>query len=80
MDVSMDGLRWRLITSYNSLTKKLNSATVDKSWSPEIKISPDEIQNEMDNLRGLIATLAYCSLEGEFSELENPHFEDFNPE
>jgi hypothetical protein len=32
----MDGLRWQLLESYNSLTRKLNDNIKDKSWSPEI--------------------------------------------
>ncbi len=46
MKVSMDGLRWQLLSNYNSLTRKLNKAKrTYSSFDDEISISPDEIQN-----------------------------------
>ncbi len=51
MEVSIDGLRKRLVADYNSLTEKLNSRISDKSWDPQIIIDPDYIQREMDGLR-----------------------------
>jgi len=82
MTVSMDGLRWQLVRNYNSLTRKLNSNIIDKPHDPEIRIDPDRIQNEMDQLRSLIVTLAYMYQEGEdgYKILENPTFESFNEE
>lgn len=82
MDVSMDGLRWQLLESYNSLTKKLNNNIKDKSWNPEIIINPDEIQNEMRMIRNCVITLAYMydPREDGFKQLENPTFEEFNPD
>jgi len=83
MNVSMDGLRKHLIANYNSLTRKLNSSIKDKSWDPEIVISPDDISREMENIRNAIVTLAFSYMEGEegFKELpEDTHFEIFNPE
>jgi hypothetical protein len=78
MEVSMDGLRKRLIADFNSLTKKMNESIVDKSWNPEIIIYPEDIRKEMESIRGLIATLAFCYIDGEFEALdENTHFEDF---
>ena len=80
MNVSMDGLRKRLIANYNSLTKKLNNSIKDKSWEPEIIIDPEEIRSEMEEIRNLIVTLAFCYIDGEdgFNCLdENTHFEDF---
>jgi hypothetical protein len=75
MEVSMDGLRKRLIANYNSLTKKLNKSIVDQN---EIIINPEDIRNEMESIKGLIVTLAFCYIEGEFESLdENTHFEDF---
>ena len=75
MDVCMDGLRWQLLGSYNALTRKLNNAIDDN----EIKLSPSDIQNAMDNMRSCIVTLAFMFHEGEFEILENPTFEEFNP-
>jgi hypothetical protein len=80
MNVSMDGLRWQLLRSYNSLTHKLNSK-IEKDWGEkEIIIDPDYIQKEMDLMRSCIVTLAfmYDKREGGFNELENPKFESFN--
>ena len=83
MEVSMDGLRKRLIADYNSLTEKLNSKIDTGSWDSDICIDPDYIQREMDGIRNAIVTLAFCYIDGEdgFQELdENTHFETFNPE
>jgi len=83
MEVSMDGLRRQLLRNYNSLAEKLNNNIKDKSFDPEIIISPDYIQREMDGLRSCIVTLAFTSMDGEggWNEMdENTHFEEFNPE
>jgi hypothetical protein len=83
MDVSMDGLRRRLLMNYNSLTRKLNKSIKDKSWEATIVIDPEDIRDEMDNLRNLVVTLAFTYQEGEggWKEMdENTHFEEFNPE
>jgi hypothetical protein len=81
MEVSMDGLRKRLIGDYNSLTEKLNSSIKDKSHDPTIVIDPDYISREMEGIRNAIITLAFIYQEGEggFKELsEDTHFEIFN--
>jgi hypothetical protein len=83
MEVSMDGLRRQLLRNYNSLAEKLNNNIKDKSFDPEIIISPDYIQREMDGLRSCIVTLAFTYMDGEsgWKEMdENTHFEEFNPE
>lgn len=82
MEVSMDGLRKRLISDYNSLTKKLNNSIQDESWDPEIIIDPNYISREMDGIRNAIVTLAFCYIEGPdgFKEMdEETHFETFMP-
>lgn len=82
MKVSMDGLRWQLLSSYNSLTEKLNSK-IEKDWGEkEITIDPDYIQKEMDIMRECIVTLSYMydDREDGFKILENPKFETFNQE
>ena len=78
MKVSMDGLRWQLLRSYNSLTYKLNS----KINGDEITIDPDYIQKELDTMRSCLVTLAFMfdEREGGFKILEDPKFETFNPE
>jgi hypothetical protein len=83
MNVSMDGLRKRLIQDYNFLTRKLNSSIKDKSWDPEIIVDPNYIKKEMDGIRNAIVTLAFCYMEGQdgFQELpEDTQFEIFFPE
>ncbi len=81
MEVSMNGLRKRLITDYNSLTRKLNSAIQDKSWDPSISISPDYIREEMNSIRNSLVVLAFSYAPGNdgFEALdENTHFEEFS--
>ncbi len=82
MTVSMDGLRNHLLSSYNSLTSKLNRNIRDKESDPTIVISAESIENEMEGLRNCIVTLAYMfdNREGGFKELKDPHFENFNPQ
>jgi len=83
MEVSMDGLRKRMIMNYNSLVKKLNNSIKDKSWDPEVIIDVDSIQSELDSLRDCIVTLSFSYMEGEggWKEMdENIHFEIFNEE
>ena len=81
MKVSMDGLRWQLLNSYNSLTRKLNK-NIKKydTFGDEISLSPEDIQKEMDNIRSCIVTLAfmYDKREDGFEILEDPQFESFN--
>ncbi len=81
MNISMDGLRLRLISDYNSLTKKLNNSIIkDAYWDPEIIINPLDIEKEMDAIRNAIVTLAFCYINGEFESMsENTYFEYFNP-
>ena len=79
----MDGLRGSLIRNYNSLTRKLNNNIKDKSWDATIVIDPEDISDEMDNIRNCIVTLAFTYMEGEggWKEMdENTHFELFNPQ
>lgn len=78
MNVSMDGLRKRMIADYNSLVRTLNANIDDKS---RIKVDTSEIDLQLDGLRSAIVTLAFCYIDGEFDSLdENTHFESFNLE
>ena len=82
MEVSMDGLRWHLLDSYNSLTKKLNKH-IEKDWGEkELTIDPESIQKEMDDIKKCIVVLScmYDDKPDGFKILENPTFEDFNPQ
>ena len=74
MEVSMNGLRKRLIADYNSLTRKLNQNCNDEV----IEIEAESIRREMEGLRNGLVTLAFTYLEGHFDELdENTRFEQF---
>ena len=78
----MDGLRGSLIRNYNSLIRKLNNNIKDRSWDATIVIDPEDISDEMDNIRNCIVTLAFTYMDGEggWKEMdENTHFELFNP-
>lgn len=87
MKVSFDGLRTRLAYSYHSLCKTLNNSIQEsgKEYSDNmIRVDPDEIQEEMDDLRMYIMTLCACYEEGEdgfkdISEEVKP-IAEFNPE
>ena len=80
MEVSMDGLRKKLISDYNRLVQKLNLSIKDSSWDPEIIISPNEITKELDGIRECIATLAFSYIDGEFDSMDDDtNFELFNP-
>lgn len=79
MEVSMDGLRWKLLGSYNSLVRKLNQGIINHdSFESEIEINPSDIQQELDVMRDCIVTLSYMYMEGEFEILKDPQFETFN--
>jgi len=79
MTVSMDGLRWQLLGSYNSLVRKLNQSIINHdSFESEIEMNPNEIQQDLDVMRSCIVTLAYMYQEGEFEVLKDPKFETFN--
>ena len=85
MKVSFEGLRSHLLSSYNSLTRKLNNATEKDSDGRDydkIEINASEIEREIEGIRNIAVTMAYMFQEGEdgFKEMENPHFEDFHPE
>jgi hypothetical protein len=81
MEVSMDGLRWQLLSNYNSLVRKLNrSIKKYDTFDNEITIDPDEIQRDLDGLRECIVGLSYTYMEGHFDCLKDPQFETFNEE
>lgn len=83
MEVSINSLRERLVSDFNSLTKKLNESVKDASWNPEIIIDPESIRNEMDNIRFGLITLYFSYIEGsdEFKSMDDDvDFEEFfNP-
>jgi hypothetical protein len=80
MKVSMDGLRLQLLSNYNALTRKLNKGM--SSDKKETTVNVHDIEGNVEVIRQCIVTLAYMYDEREdgFKELENPLFEQFNPE
>ena len=81
MEVSMDGLRWQLLGSYNSLVRKLNQGIIKhNSFESEIEINPNDIQQDLEVMRSCIVTLSYMYMEGKFEILKDPQFETFNEE
>lgn len=65
MDVDFNGLRKQTCWAYDDLVKKLNGAIKDDYGTKVIEIDASEIQDIMDNLRGLIMTSAWIYKEGD---------------
>jgi hypothetical protein len=65
MKVDFNNLRKQALYSYNKLCVLLNNSIQDKSHDPVITIDPDEIQEEMDELRLLLFSIAYSYCEGD---------------
>lgn len=85
MKVDFNNLRKKACFAYDRLAKKLNKAI---GADGEIIIDPEDIQEEMDDLRQLIASIASCYFEGS-DEVKDVYEEayagdesmvDFNPE
>lgn len=62
MTVDFNNLRRQALYRYDGLVEKLNDS-VDKDG--KISIYTEEIQEEMDDLRMLIGTIACCSYEND---------------
>lgn len=77
MEVSMDGLRKRLVKSYNSLVYRLNQGIEDDS----VSVDKHEIEEHLDSIRNCIVTLAFTRMEGQWEEMhEDTEFLQFDPE
>lgn len=78
MKVSMDGLRWQLLSNYNALTRKLNKGM--NNSKTETTVDVYDVEGNMEVIRQCIVTLAYMfdDREDGFKELDNPSFEEFN--
>lgn len=85
MKVSFEGLRSHLLSSYNGLVRKLNTAT-DKDFDgrdyDKIGIYACDIEREIEGIRSCVVTMAYMFQDGEdgFQEMKDPFFENFHPE
>lgn len=92
MEVNFNNLRNKTCLAYDRLTKKLNNAIAEyeKTYSEKgrLLIDCDEIQEEMDELKSLIGTIAMCyeennaEMEDVFNKLygDDKSMLDFNPE
>lgn len=84
MNVNFNNSRKPAIFRYDSLCKALNEARLKEGGGyvegfghlskGDIVISPDDIQEQMDDLRSLIGTIAMCYEEG------NPEMKDMYSE
>lgn len=72
MDVSMDGIRLELISNYNDLIWKLNSAIDDDN---EIKIDSKEIRDNLEGIRMMCGILANVKVDGEFDFIKDYHLD-----
>jgi hypothetical protein len=80
MEVSMDGLRKRLIADYNLLVKRLNDSI---DGDGDIQIHPDSIKRQLGGMRDALVVLAFSHDPNneEFNCMDaNTHFETFNDE
>ena len=78
MEVSMDGLRKRLIEDYNLLVKRLNGSIDDDG---DILIHLDSIKRQLGGIRDALVILAFSHDPNneEFNCMDaNTHFENFN--
>ena len=63
MTVDFNNIRRQALHRYDGLVEKLNNAIIDEDGY--ISIHAGEIQEEMDDLRMLIGTMACCSYEND---------------
>jgi hypothetical protein len=71
MEVNFDNLRLKLVRNYNSLVTKLEDNVKDASWDPHISVSTDDINNELENISQLLATLvSIYDKDGGFNSLD----------
>ena len=59
MTVNFNNLRKQALYNYDRLVNKLNDNIIKDNWDrKEIRISPDEIEEELNDLRMLIGSIA----------------------
>ena len=66
--VNANGLRIKALFAYDRLTRKLNESIAEskKEYNDNmVRIEPEMIQSEMDELRMLIGAIAGLSIEGD---------------
>lgn len=79
MQVDMNGLRRSIALNYNTICRTLNSNIQDG----DLTITPEDIQDEMDELRNDIVFLLACFNDNEMrvlsEEVKLEHFNDQLP-
>lgn len=58
MKVNFNNLRKQAVFSYDRLVKKLNRNIIDDWGEKVVRIDPDDIQEDLDDLRRLIMSIA----------------------
>lgn len=84
MKVDFNNVRRQACYSYDKLCVKLNNAIKDKPSHSMIVIDPEDIREDMEDLRMLIGTIAMSYLEGD-DEVKDVYptdrkMEEFYPE
>ena len=74
MTVNFNNLRKQAVFSYDRLVKKLNQNIIDDYGDKVVRIDPEDIQEDLDDLRRLIMSIALVYDEG------NPDFKDLDAE
>lgn len=71
MSVNFNNLRKQAVYSYDRLVDKLNNSISEDDWGRKVvQIDPEDIQEDMDDLRRLILSIAMVYDEN------NPDFKD----
>lgn len=75
MKVNFNNLRKQAVYSYDRLVDKLNNSISEDDWGRKVvQIDPEDIQEDLDDLRRLILSIAMVYDEG------NPDFKDVTEE
>lgn len=75
MKVNFNNLRKQAVYSYDRLVDKLNNSISEDDWGRKVvQIDPENIQEDLDDLRSLILSIAIVYEEG------NPDFKDISEE
>lgn len=75
MSVNFNNLRKQAVYSYDRLVDKLNESISEDDWGRKmVQIDPEDIQEDLDDLRRLILSIAMVYEDG------NPDFKDVSEE
>lgn len=74
MKVDFNNLRVQALVHFDRLTGQLNSSIRDKKIGPTIVIDPEEIRNNMEQLRSLLLVIVCVHMKND------PEFKDVSGE